>query len=286
MLPYYVSVKKRDGTMPPFNELRGKCVGDSRLARARQPREENGETSEKLALRPRAKHGKKFGEGEPFGKQFFVPQPATHLRPRDRYRRLFSPKARYIYVARDGRDVVWSLYNHHASANATYYRTVNDTPGRVGPPLEPPPASVRQYYHDWLDKDGHPYWPFWDNIKSWWDIRHLPNVILFHFAKLKEDTPGQIRRLAAYLEIPIDESKWELILYHCSFEFMKRHATRSVPLGGAFWDKGAETFFHRGTNGRWRDALSREESEKYEKMALEKLGEACAHWLATGELPD
>ena len=198
---------------------------------------------------------------------------------------VYSPKAKYIFVARDGRDVVWSLYNHHASANARYYQTVNDTPGRVGPLLEPPPSSIRQYYHDWLDKDGHPYWPFWENIKSWWDIRHLSNVILLHFAKLKEDTPGQIRRVAAYLEIPIDESKWEIILYHCSFEYMKQHGSKSVPLGGAFWDKGPQTFFHRGTNGRWRDVLSGEESEEYEKIATEKLGEGCAHWLATGELP-
>lgn len=198
---------------------------------------------------------------------------------------VFSPGARYIFVARDGRDVVWSLYNHHASANARYYELLNNTPGRVGPPLDPPPPSIRQYYHDWLDKDGHPYWPFWENIKSWWEVRHLPNVMLLHFAKLKEDLPGEIRRIAAYLEIPIDESKWALILEHCSFEFMKRHAARSVPLHGAFWDGGSRTFFHRGRNGRWRDVLTREESEKYERLAREKLGEACAHWVATGDLP-
>ncbi len=199
---------------------------------------------------------------------------------------VFSQKARYIYLARDGRDVVWSLYNHHASANAKYYQTLNDTPGRVGPPIEPPSDSISQYFHEWLDRDGHPYWPYWENIKSWWEIRHLPNVMLLHFAKLKEDTPGQIRRVAAYLDIPIDESQWGLILKHCSFEFMKRHATRSVPLGGAFWDGGSRTFFHRGTNGRWRDVLTGVECEKYEKMAREKLGEACAHWLATGEFPE
>ncbi len=197
---------------------------------------------------------------------------------------VYSPKAKYIYVARDGRDVVWSLYNHHASANSRYYQVLNETPGLVGPPMEQPPASIRQYFHDWLDKDGRPYWPFWENIKSWWDIRHLPNVFLAHFAKLKEDISGQIRRIADYLEINIDELNWELILHHCSFDFMKRHAIKSVPLGGAFWDKGSQTFFHRGVNGRWRDELSKEECEKYEKMALEKLGEECAHWLATGEL--
>lgn len=198
---------------------------------------------------------------------------------------VFSPQAKYLYIGRDGRDVVWSMYNHHAAANAEWYRVLNDTPGRVGPPIERPPASIRQYYHDWLEKDGHPFWPFWENVKSWWDIRHLPNVRLIHFAQLKADMPGQIRQMAAFLGIPIDEAIWEAILEHCSFEYMKQHATQSVPLGGVFWDGGAQTFIYQGTNGRWREILTQAESGQYEHLAREKLGVPCAHWLATGELP-
>ena len=52
---------------------------------------------------------------------------------------VYSPLAKYIYDARDGRDVVWSMYNHHANANALWYQLLNDTPGWVGPPIEKPP---------------------------------------------------------------------------------------------------------------------------------------------------
>jgi aryl sulfotransferase len=81
---------------------------------------------------------------------------------------VFSPAAKYIYVGRDGRDVVWSLYNHHANVNQDWYRLYNDTPGRVGPPLARPPASIRQYFLEWLEGDGYPFWSFWDNVSSWW----------------------------------------------------------------------------------------------------------------------
>jgi aryl sulfotransferase len=118
---------------------------------------------------------------------------------------VFSPEAKYIYVGRDGRDVVWSLYNHHASVSDDWYRWYNDTPGRVGPPLGPPPASIRQYFLEWLERDGHPFWSFWDNVSSWWAIRHLPNVLFLHFADLKRDLPGQMRRVAAFLEIELDK---------------------------------------------------------------------------------
>jgi len=193
---------------------------------------------------------------------------------------VFSPAAKYVYIGRDGRDVVWSLYNHHASANEAWYQALNETPGRVGPPIERPPAYVRQYFNDWLERDGHPFWPFWENVHSWWEIRELPNVHLLHFAALKADMPGEMRRLAAFLDIPIDEARWDAIVEHCSFDYMKRNATHSVPLGGAFWDGGAETFIHKGTNGRWRDTLSAGEIERYEARAQAELGEACARWLA------
>ena len=197
---------------------------------------------------------------------------------------VFSPDARYLYIGRDGRDVVWSLYNHHANANQAWYAALNDTPGRVGPSIEPPPDSVRRYFRDWLDKDGFPFWSFWDNVRSWWDIRALPNVMLVHFARLKADMPGEIRRIAAFLDIAIDEVRWDAIVEHCGFDYMKANAAASVPLGGAFWDGGAETFLHKGTNGRWHDVLSAEEVAAYDRKALAELGPDCAGWLRTGEM--
>ena len=62
---------------------------------------------------------------------------------------------------------------------------------------------------------------------------------------------------------------------------MKQHATRSVPLGGAFWD-GAQVFINRGVNGRWAQPLTPDVIADYEARALEELCPECARWLATG----
>ena len=117
---------------------------------------------------------------------------------------VYSPRARYLYIGRDGRDVVWSMYNHHANANASWYEALNDTPGRVGPRIERPPGDIRLYWRDWLDRDGHPFWPFWENVRSWWAIWRLPNLMLLHFENLKRDLGGEMRRIAAFLGISID----------------------------------------------------------------------------------
>ena len=197
---------------------------------------------------------------------------------------VFSPRVKYIYIGRDGRDVLWSMYNHHANANADFYAALNDTPGRVGPPIEPPPASIRQYFHDWLDRDGHPFWPFWENVRSWWEIRALPNVLLVHFADLKRDMAGEIRRIADFLGIEVPAERWPAILEHCSFDYMKAHADESAPLGGALWEGGGRTFINKGVNGRWRDVLTPGEIAKYEEAARRHLDPGCAAWLAGGAL--
>ncbi|HEY9218220.1 MAG TPA: sulfotransferase domain-containing protein [Phenylobacterium sp.] len=205
----------------------------------------------------------------------------THL-PLDAL--VFSPKAKYLYIGRDGRDVIWSMYNHHAGANALWYEALNNTPGRVGPAIEKPDPDIRRYFRTWVENDGQPFWSFWDNISSWWQARHLPNVKLVHFADLKADLEGQMREIAEFLEIDIPESQWPTLVEHCTFDWMKTHAANVAPLGGAIFEGGAETFINKGVNGRWRDVLTPEESARYEALALEKLGPACARWLATGQL--
>ncbi len=201
----------------------------------------------------------------------------THL-PVDALR--FSDRAKYIFIGRDGRDVVWSMYNHHANANAFWYEMLNDTPGRIGPPIEPPPADICQYFREWLERDGHPFWPFWDNIRSWWAIRDLPNVKVVHFADLKRDMAGEMRKIAEFLDAAVKPGQWPEIELYCTFDWMKANATKATPLGGAFWDAGAETFINKGTNGRWQQELSAEDSAAYEARAISELGEECAAWLA------
>lgn len=196
----------------------------------------------------------------------------------------FSPKAKYVYVARDGRDVVWSLYNHHVSANDLWYELLNETPGRVGPPIGRPDPDVRAYFRNWLQHDGEPFWPFWENIATWWGARDVPNVRLVHFNALKADPEGEIRAMAEFLGCEIPAERWPAIFEHCSFDYMKAHATEVAPLGGAIFDGGAGAFIHKGVNGRWRDVLSAGESRAYERKALAELGPACAEWLATGRM--
>ena len=54
----------------------------------------------------------------------------THL-PRGRAA-CFRRKAKYLYVVRDGRDVAWSMHNHHLGFTEQIYPMFNNVFGREG----------------------------------------------------------------------------------------------------------------------------------------------------------
>lgn len=192
-----------------------------------------------------------------------------------------SRRAKYIYVARDGRDVVWSKHNHHYNSTDAFYAAVNAQRPAGTPEIRRPSADVHLYYRDWFS-GRESQLDFWAHIRSWWAVRELPNVYLLHFQNLKDDLEGQIARIACFLEIEIPQGKMASVVKHSHFKYMKANADEMFP--GMPLVEGGRTFVNEGSNGRWRDVLNTQEIAEYEGRALAELGPDCARWLATGSV--
>lgn len=205
----------------------------------------------------------------------------THL---PRHAMVYAPDVKYIYVGRDGRDVAWSLYHHLRSYSQSYLDNLNNLAGHSGLPLRIPQGTEREFFLEWLEEDGGQLGSFWQHVCGWWKIRHLPNLLFLHYTALKANLSAEIQRVANFLDIRVDHACWPRILAHCSFEYMKSHAGNFAPRGGAIFEGGADSFIHKGTNGRWRDSLSDAEIAHYEEIARRWLGDECASWLATGNM--
>jgi aryl sulfotransferase len=196
-----------------------------------------------------------------------------------------SPKASYIYIGRGGLDTLWSWYHHHSILTPESYDLINNHPENPGKIFTPPIEDRRQYLRDWLDKDGEPMGPFWRTTQTWWDIRNTPNVLLLHFNNLKADMEKEIRRIAEFLDIEIDETKWPDIVEHCTFDYMKKNAPDLSPeTYTALFSGGLTNFVNKGKNGRWADTFTEEDIALYEKHRDDNLTPECAHWLETGEI--
>lgn len=196
---------------------------------------------------------------------------------------VYSPRAKYIYVGRDGRDAYWSWHNHHVGYTQKALDTINAFYPN-DPPIGYPNPDIRLAFHEWLDRDAYPNWPFWSHVQGWFDARHLPNMMLVHFADLKANLRGQIEKIAEFLDIGVEDATWPAILEHCSLEYTRMVADRQERMHHIF-KGGGKTFINKGTNGRWRDVLTSEDIARYEAEAARHLTPECVEWLATGRLP-
>lgn len=192
----------------------------------------------------------------------------------------YRSDARYIYVARDGRDAVWSWHNHHMNLRPQIYQMMRAAPNNGAPPLTPPTHDQRQFFLEWLDRDGYPLWPFWGHVKSWWDVRHLPNVLLLHYCDLKGDLVGAIRKIASFIEIDVNTADIARVAECCTFSYMKSLANDLLPDFSRAMTGGAKSFIHRGGGGAWKDVLTSTDICRYDSAMLSALGADCARWLS------
>ncbi|MEZ4731571.1 MAG: sulfotransferase domain-containing protein [Caldilineaceae bacterium] len=210
----------------------------------------------------------------------------------------FFPQVKYIVVGRDPRDVFMSLWNHHANytpeflARITTY--VNDTPGRVGETFPHALVDIHTFWREWItqgwfpwESEGYPYWGNLHHSQSWWNYRHLPNILFLHYNDLLTDLAGEIQRIANFLTIPLAEEQLPVIMQAVSLESMRAAALRAEsadPNKAPVWKEGAKNFFFKGTNGRWKDVLSAAELALYEEKAAQVLTPDCRAWLEQGHV--
>ena len=67
----------------------------------------------------------------------------------------------------------------------------------------------------------------------------------------------------------------------CRFETAKKNADRITGDMSETFRDGSQTFFHQGTNGRWRDVLTEEDLALY-RQAMNRLPPDLARWLENG----
>lgn len=103
-----------------------------------------------------------------------------------------------------------------------------------------------------------------------------------HFANLLVDPASEVRRLADYLKLVIDERLFPEILERISFASMRENFANIMPMADTLWKEGAKTFMNKGTNGRWRDVLGPDELALYDEAVARSLTADAARWMADG----
>ncbi len=231
----------------------------------------------------------------------------------------FYDQVKYIVVCRDARDVFMSLVPHHFNITPAQLDQINARDGvaavaahrkngmEVGPEEEEALLKLRRWdgedfptlegldireiwrlfmtksMYPW-ETDGYPYWSHFYHLNTWWEFRGLPNILFVHYADLLHDLDGQMRRISNWLKIDINEDIWPSLVDSATFKTMKDQFEKTVPaITHGVW-RDPKNFFHKGTNGRWRDVLTDQDLELYEVAKQRSLTSAAIRWLEEGGL--
>lgn len=181
---------------------------------------------------------------------------------------------RYIAVFRDPRDVVMSWANHRTSMAPEVIEGLNALAAADGvAPLDPVwngdlDVLIGELDHE-FDLAGH--------LASWWPLRDDPNVLILHYEDLLADCGTVMRRIASFLDIEIGDDRWDAVVERCGLERMREHGRESETMAAAFRG-GADSFFHQGTNDRWRGALTDDQLARLDALTADLPADA-RDWL-------
>ncbi len=198
----------------------------------------------------------------------------------------------YVFCGRDPRDVFMSMQHHITNMNMEKIAELLLTNGEPLPEIPPPPSDdinerfkvwMTQGTNDW-EEDGMPFWSHFRHAQTFWRYRHLPNIHFLHYADLKADLEGEMRRLAAALGIEVPEEKWPMLVKAATFKEMKANADLTAPdTDHDTWisNKG---FFNKGTNNQWQEGLSQESQALYGSVSRDRYELRFLNWLEKGSL--
>jgi aryl sulfotransferase len=201
-------------------------------------------------------------------------------------------EVKYIHVARDGRDAVLSMHNHFtgfSEAQLELFDRIGREDPAIGRAYPRPPADPRAYFREWIRQPvlpeksppgSNPSY-FW-TVRGYWGERERPNLLLAHYADLSADLDGEMRRIADFLDIAVDEAVWPSLVRAAGFEAMKAAGGELMPQTRSMFSEGPNRFFHKGESGRWKSIFTDEDLAAYATKAKTELTPGLMAWLEAG----
>lgn len=179
-----------------------------------------------------------------FSAYFNKPMPSVGerriIKTHDSYQMLGSiKKGKFIFVLRDGLDVVASLYQHILDYN--------------NPQADFTDLANRKM-RDWLEYN-----------KSWLENKDNLNILYLHYEDVITNKEQEIETIAAFLEIETSAALIERVLQRTSVEFMKKHETKfgEQPEPGKVYNN----FIRNGKSGEGKQKFTEDQIKQYRDLS-------------------
>ncbi|XP_055991850.1 sulfotransferase 2B1 [Sorex fumeus] len=166
----------------------------------------------------------------------------------------FKSKAKAIYLGRNPRDVLVSLYH--------YYKIAGHLKD---------PGSPDQFLQNFL-KGEVQFGSWFDHIKGWIRMRGKENFLFITYEELKQDLHGSVQRICQFLERPLSEEALESVVTHSAFGAMKANRMSNYSLlPSSLLDQTHGNFLRKGVCGDWKNHFTVAQSEAFDRIYREQM---------------
>jgi hypothetical protein len=180
------------------------------------------------------------------------------------YAKIPKGNCKYIYVARDGKDVAVSYYHLYCSYN-----------GYEG--------TFAEFFDRFLR--GQVESGCWfEHVRAWWAHRHDANVLFLTYEDLSRDLDACLRKIAAFLGLELPPERLLTIRERCGFDFMKAHEPKFDPALELLWEQGIQlkSFLRNGKVGGGAVRLNEDQHTRFDGAFSNRLAQFGIPIMATG----
>jgi len=164
-------------------------------------------------------------------------------------------KGKYIYVMRDGLDVMVSYYHFYRS-HLSFQGTFDDFFDAF--------MAGRVQFQSWFK-----------HVLEWWQHRDDPDVLFLKYEEIIGNLDDSIRKVADFCGVEVSPQRLAVVKERCAFSFMKVHENKFDHTTGLALDRGyqLEAFIRKGKKGSGELVLSPEQKEKFDRVMRKYLGD-------------
>ena len=170
------------------------------------------------------------------------------------YRTIYQYQGKYIYIIRDGRDVLISCY-------FLQKRYMN-------------PNEVFSVYFDKFLAGRVQYGSWFKHVKEWQVHSSDLNVLVIHYEDLIQSLDKCLKRIGLFAGLSNPDHRYDILAKQCSFDFMKQYEAKFAPEYSPETHPGGVKkrpdekypFLRVGKVGTWRDMFTREQELAYDKV--------------------
>jgi len=164
--------------------------------------------------------------------------------------RVQNTTAKYVYVARNPKDVATSFYFHDQSKG-----------GYEG--------TWEEHFQLFLD-GGLTFGSYFDHVLPWWEASQQDKNILFlKYEDMKNNHAGNVAKIASFLDLQADSQLIDKVVALSSFKSMSSSETTNfnwIPQR-----EGVPTHFRKGDIGDWRNQFTEEQSQHLDAIFMKKM---------------